>query len=226
MVRMIRAITTVGCTGTYTVAGSRIPKRQREKSAASRAADSGQERDSPAWWNTETAIPAVHRASPPAVAARHARGGGFRCVPGFHHRFDEWLATVPEDRSLEQEDDGHWIATHPELAGLFAEAQTIPARAGSIVIWHRLIPHTNGRNLSSTPRFAQYITMGPVPTDPEQLSKRRAINAELWQQQGKEDQTPISADPHEARRQQWAQRTPPARLTELGQRLAGLASWE
>ncbi len=157
---------------------------------------------------------------------RDADGGGFRCVPGFHHRFDEWLATVPEDRSLEQEDDGHWIATHPELAGLFAEAQTIPARAGSIVIWHRLIPHTNGRNLSSTPRFAQYITMGPVPTDPEQLSKRRAINAELWQQQGKEDQTPISADPHEARRQQWAQRTPPARLTELGQRLAGLASWE
>jgi hypothetical protein len=157
---------------------------------------------------------------------READGGGFRCVPGFHRRFDEWLATVPKDRSLEQGDGGHWIATHPELEGLFAEAQTIPAEAGSLVIWHRLIPHGNGRNLSTTPRFAQYITMGLAPTDPEQLEQQRAKNIEVWQKRGERWRAPLSADEREARWQRWEQRTPPARLTDLGKRLVGLVPWE
>jgi hypothetical protein len=157
---------------------------------------------------------------------RDADGGGFRCVPGFHRRFDEWLATVPKDRSLEQEDGGHWMATHPELVGFFAEAQTIPAKAGSMVIWHRLLPHTNGRNLSATPRFAQYITMGPVPTDPEQLREQGAGNVEVWQKRGERWRAPLSEDAHEARWQRWEQSTPPAQLTELGKRLVGLEPWE
>jgi hypothetical protein len=156
---------------------------------------------------------------------RDTNGGGFRCVPGFHHRFNEWLATVPKDRSLEQEDGGHWIATHPELSGLFAEARTIPAKAGSLLIWHRLLPHTAGRNLSDTPRFAQYITMGPAPTDPELLAERRAESVDAWQKLG-EPHGPLSEDAHEARRQRWEQNTPPARLTELGKQLVGLVPWE
>ena len=156
---------------------------------------------------------------------RDSNGGGFRCVPGFHRRFDEWLATVPKDRSLEQEDRGHLIATHPELAGLFAEAQTIPAKAGSIVIWHRLLPHSNGRNLSDTPRFAQYICMGPAPTDPDQLRKRRAWIQDVFQR-GERRRVPLSDDAHEARWQRWEQSAPPAQLTELGNRLVGLVPWE
>ncbi len=157
---------------------------------------------------------------------RDADGGGFRCVPGFHRRFDEWLATVPKDRSLEQEDGGHLIATHPELAGLFAEAQTIPAKAGSIVIWHRLLPHSNSRNLSDTPRFAQYIAMGPVPTDPEQMREKRAHKVDTWQKWGERWRAPLSKDPRDARWRRWEQSTPPARLTELGKRLVGLVPWE
>ena len=157
---------------------------------------------------------------------RDANGGGFRCVPGFHRRFNEWLETVPKDRSLEQEDRGHLIATHPELAGIFAEAQSIPAKAGSIVIWHRLLPHGNGRNLSDTPRFAQYLCMGPLPTDPEALRERRAEMVDVWQKRGERWRAPLSEDAREARCQRWEQSTPPARLTELGKRLLGLVPWE
>ena len=157
---------------------------------------------------------------------READGGGFRCVPGFHREFNEWLATVPEDRSLEQGDDGHWLATHPELAGYFAKARTIPAKAGSIVIWHRLLPHSNARNLSATPRFAQYVTMGPVPDDPEKLKEQSAGYVDAWQKRGERWRAPLSEDEREVRWQRWERATGPAELTELGKRLLGAMPWE
>ena len=57
----------------------------------------------------------------------------------------------------------------------------VPARrAGSIVIWHRLLPHSNGRNLSDSPRFAQYITMSPAPTDPDEFAKQSKERVDMW----------------------------------------------
>ena len=51
----------------------------------------------------------------------------------------QWLATVPPSRSMAEEDGGHVIANHPELAAeLEPLAETIAAPAGSLVIWHRL----------------------------------------------------------------------------------------
>jgi len=157
---------------------------------------------------------------------RDVDGGGFRCVPGFHRRFNEWLASVPKDQSLEQKDDGHWLATHPELAEYYAEARNIPAQEGSLVIWHRLLPHSNGRNLSDTPRFAQYISMGPVPDDPQQQRKRAEANIDTWQKRGERWQAALSDDAREARWQQWERSRPPAKLTELGKRLVGVVPWD
>ena len=64
--------------------------------------------------------------------------------------------------SLEQEDDGHWLRTHKQLAQqLEPEAVTVPARAGSLVVWHRLLPHGNVSrtidpcSLNSPPQFQQ-----------------------------------------------------------------------
>ena len=132
----------------------------------------------------------------------------------------------PKDRSLELEDAGNRIATHPELAGHFADAKSIPAKAGSVVIWHRLIPHSNSRNLSDTLRFAQYITMNPAPTEPEKQKKQSANQVNVWQNRGERRLAPLSKDVREARRQRWEQSTSPVRLTELGKRLAGLVPWE
>ncbi|NKB72142.1 MAG: hypothetical protein GKR89_34120 [Candidatus Latescibacteria bacterium] len=157
---------------------------------------------------------------------RDEDGGGFRCVPGFHRRFHQWLASLPQDRSLEQEDGGHWLANHPDLEDLFAEARNIPAKAGSLVIWHRLLPHTNGRNLSETPRFAQYITMGSVPDDPAERAQQAAQNVERWQKRGPAWSGPLADDERVARQQRREREAPPAALTELGQRLVGAMPWE
>lgn len=145
---------------------------------------------------------------------READGGGFRCVPGFHHRFNDWLASLPEDRSLDSKDGGQWIVNHPELEGLFAEAQTVPAKAGSLVIWHRLLPHINGRNLSSTPRFAQYITMDEPPADPDEREAARAQRIAAWNKTALQERE-LSDNERAARQQRWELDHPPAELTAL-----------
>jgi hypothetical protein len=156
---------------------------------------------------------------------RDADGGGFRCVPGFHRRFDDWLASLPDDRSLESSDGGQWIVNHPELEGLFAEAQTIPATEGSLVLWHRLLPHINGRNLSTTPRFAQYITMEEPPTDPQEYDSARAQRIAAWEKSTAQQQ-PLSDNERQARQQRWDRDHPPAQLTRLGEKLLGLVPWD
>ena len=51
---------------------------------------------------------------------------------------------------MAEEDGGHMIANHPELAAeLEPLAETIAAPAGSLVIWHRLC--VAGTSLLSTP---------------------------------------------------------------------------
>lgn len=156
---------------------------------------------------------------------REVDGGGFRCVPGFHRRFNDWLATLPKDKSLESKDGGQWIVNHPELEGLFAEARNIAAAAGSLVIWHRLLPHINGRNLSSTPRFAQYIAMEEPPADAEELDTARAQRIAAWEKTTAR-QHPLADNERQARQQQWDRDNPPAVLTDLGKKLLGLVEWE
>ena len=157
---------------------------------------------------------------------RDEDGGGFRCVPGFHRQINDWLATLAPDRSLESSDEGNWIATHPDLQGILAEARTIPAKAGSIVIWHRLLPHSNGRNLSDSPRFAQYITMDIAPADPDEFEKQSKSRVDMWQKTGERWQAPISDNPRQARWQQWESSRPPAQLTTLGKKLIGALPWD
>ena len=73
--------------------------------------------------------------------------GGFRCVPGFHRVFEEWVQTQPPDRSKWQLDLTGW------------EERPIAAAAGDLVIWNSLLPHGNGPNHAEKPRLAQYISM-------------------------------------------------------------------
>jgi hypothetical protein len=136
-------------------------------------------------------------------------GGGFRCVPGFARRWRAWLDTVPPSRSMAEADGGHVIVNHPELAAeLEPLARTIPAAAGSLVIWHRLTPHSNGRNTSATPRFAMYITMGPG-------RESRAKSIERWRKTSDESEPNLD----------WEQSLPPATLSPLGRQLLGLDLW-
>ena len=59
------------------------------------------------------------------LADTPANGGGFQCVSGFHHRFEEWVETVaPEDR-------GKNFEQQPTLKHL--KAEPIVGKAGDLV---------------------------------------------------------------------------------------------
>jgi hypothetical protein len=86
------------------------------------------------------------------LADTSAEQGGFQCVPALFRQFDDWVRTQPPDRN----------PFTPDLAGF--EIEPIPARAGDLIIWNRLLAHGNGHNVSDKPRLAQYIAM--VEADP------------------------------------------------------------
>ncbi|HMJ78371.1 MAG TPA: phytanoyl-CoA dioxygenase family protein [Iamia sp.] len=75
--------------------------------------------------------------------------GALQVVPGFHHRLaDGWL-------------DG-LAGADPRMVDLSAEAVTVPAAAGDLVIWRQEIPHGASANRTDRPRLAQYVTQYPM----------------------------------------------------------------
>jgi ectoine hydroxylase-related dioxygenase (phytanoyl-CoA dioxygenase family) len=71
--------------------------------------------------------------------------GALELVPGFHNRLESWLAGLG-DRDPRQED-------------ISADAITIAAGAGDLVIWHQALPHGASHNRARQPRMAQYLNM-------------------------------------------------------------------
>lgn len=69
--------------------------------------------------------------------------GALALVPGFHHRLDEWLDALGN--------------RDPRQIDLDAEAITIPADAGDLVIWRQDLPHGASPNRAARPRMAQYV---------------------------------------------------------------------
>ena len=129
--------------------------------------------------------------------------GGFRCVPGFHHHYETWIKTQPEDRN-------GW---YPDLTGL--EVKAIPGKAGDLIIWHTFLPHGNGRNTSDKPRLAQFITMSPANFENEEGRQKRI---EQWRERLVPKGFP--GDPRAVE-----QHHPPAELTGLGKKLLGYEPW-
>jgi hypothetical protein len=132
--------------------------------------------------------------------------GGFQCVPGMHRNLEEWTKTQPKDRNPRV----------PDLTG--RTVVPIPAKAGDLIIWDRLLPHGNGRNLSDRPRLAQYITMFPAV---ELDTRTRDYRVRLWQRRLHPRCRAFPGDPRRVERTRY--RT--AELTELGRRLLGADPW-
>lgn len=78
-----------------------------------------------------------------------AEQGAFRCVPGFQHRLEQWLADVPAGQNPREIDLEH------------LGAQPIPGKAGDLVLWHQALPHGSGVNRAHYPRVVQYIRYAP-----------------------------------------------------------------
>jgi len=78
--------------------------------------------------------------------------GALRVMPGFQHRIDSWLASLPAGCNPTLED----------FAAL-GEVRSIAARAGNLIIWSAALPHGPQANTASQPRIVHYLTMYPTP---------------------------------------------------------------
>jgi ectoine hydroxylase-related dioxygenase (phytanoyl-CoA dioxygenase family) len=131
-----------------------------------------------------------------------ADGGAFCGVPGVF------------------EDLAGWVERHPDagLGGVDLEGHEIvpvPGRAGDLVVFDARLPHGNGANLAGAPRAAQYLGYWPAGV----LGDDPADVAELYRSG--------MAPSHLRTRPGWdaPQPWPPAELSPLGRRLAGLDAW-
>jgi Phytanoyl-CoA dioxygenase (PhyH) len=76
--------------------------------------------------------------------------GAFTCVPGFHRRLADWLASLPAGADPRTQ-DLHALGSRP-----------IGGRAGDLVIWNDALPHGSSPNSGRMPRIVQYIKMYPT----------------------------------------------------------------
>ena len=96
----------------------------------------------------------------------------------------------------------------------------MPAKAGSLLIWHKALPHGNGRNTSDKPRLAQYMNFYPVPNSMDE--ERRQERITLWRERRALGRGPYPGDPRG-----WeAKNYRSAELTPLGRKLLGFDLWD
>ncbi|GAB3063509.1 phytanoyl-CoA dioxygenase family protein [Virgibacillus ainsalahensis] len=135
-----------------------------------------------------------------------AEMGGFQCIPELYRDFPEWVKKQPEDR------DPH----HPDTTGY--TPTKIIQEAGDLVIFNAMQPHGIRPNVSDHPRMAQYISMFPAQEEDEALRQDR-INS--WN-----DRIPPQGDAFPGDPRNWEQeKYDRAELSELGEKLLGLTSW-
>ncbi len=130
--------------------------------------------------------------------------GAFACVPAIYQNLSSHLTE-------HQGDDNR---RHPQIAD--AELTQVEGAAGSLVVFHRLMPHTSVLNRTDQHRFVQYVTMAPVTTPVER--EQRILE---WQNK----MPPAWAINQKIADQQIPEPGPPATLTALGRRLVGLDEW-
>jgi len=139
--------------------------------------------------------------------------GGFQCVPRLFREFKEWVKTQPADRN----------PSAPDLTGF--DVEPIPAQAGDLIIWNRLLAHGNGHNVSDQPRLAQYIAMfeaEPETAGSEGWGGGRETRIREWRERLSPDAAWAPGDPRG-----WEQKHgKTAELTPLGRKLLGLDLWE
>ncbi|MEO6939174.1 MAG: phytanoyl-CoA dioxygenase family protein [Candidatus Kapaibacterium sp.] len=75
--------------------------------------------------------------------------GAFTLVPGFQHRIESWMNSLPK-------------GVTPQLQDLYALGhKPIGGKAGDFILWHQALPHASSPNTSTRPRIVQYINWKP-----------------------------------------------------------------
>lgn len=129
--------------------------------------------------------------------------GPFIIVPGFHRRIESWLKSLPPTAIPSQED----------LLGMGTVKVT--GRAGDLVIWNSLCPHSGGvnNNKEGKVRVVQYILYN--------YSKDQSYEARRWRIEFHRDGQPGNGNRHGMPNEKGG-----VELTPLGRKMAGLDPWE
>jgi hypothetical protein len=130
--------------------------------------------------------------------------GAFCCVPSVYQRLDEWLATRNSDAEVRRPDVSGEPLVH------------VGGPAGSLVMFHRLMPHSSAPNESTRPRWVQYVAMHPAGSEDERAERVRDYLQKM---------PPAWAIRQKIPGQQMPEPGAPARLTPLGRKLVGLDRW-
>jgi len=133
-----------------------------------------------------------------------AEQGAFCCVPSVYRQLDGWLANHNSDAEVRRPD----MSSEPLVR--------VGGPAGSLVMFHRLMPHSSASNESDRPRFVQYVGMGPQGSDEE-----RAVRVHDYLHK----MPPAWAIRQNVPGQQMPEPGAPAHLTPLGRKLVGLDRW-
>ena len=163
------------------------------------------DRTSPLHWDTDPRRPR-HAEFQGLVYLRDTteEQGAFCCAPDVYANLPEWVA----NRSLAE--------ARAAVNASDTRVRPIGGRAGSMVIWHRQMPHSSARNDAGLPRWVQYVTMDVAGDEAERLDRVRLFE---------EQRPPEWAVRQEVPGQLIPESGPVAELTPLGRRLVGLERW-
>ena len=132
-------------------------------------------------------------------------GGGFQCLPDVFRNLDAWLTRYARRRDFD--------FFYPGLNDW--DTIQVEGKAGDVILWSTQLPHGSAINLSNRPRIAAFVSMAPCGDDAE---LRKSMKT-WWLTKRAPDYwrgLPGQLDPEPG---------PPAVLSDLGLKLAGMSSW-
>lgn len=130
--------------------------------------------------------------------------GTFCCVPSIYKNIQSYIET----------NKGNDLARKPRVAD--EDILRVTGAAGSLVLFHRLMPHSGLLNRSDKPRFVQYVAMNPMGNE-----ELRQIRVKNWQ----ECLPPEWAIRQKIEKQKIPEPGLAAALTPLGRKLVGVDPW-
>lgn len=165
-------------------------------------------------WESEVEIDAFHWDGDPTSEDFSLQGlvylrdtppesGGFSCLPDIYSRLDNWLL-LNDPKSLRS-------------SSVNFPKKVIGAPAGSLVIWHRRMPHSSSLNLGLVPRWVQYVTMD--------YSEAAGVQRHQRTRDFIERRPPAWAIRQNVVGQQVPEPGPNVELTSLGRKLVGIDGW-
>jgi Phytanoyl-CoA dioxygenase (PhyH) len=133
-----------------------------------------------------------------------AEQGAFAMVPDLYRSLDDWLAPGRTNAEVRRPD----VSGYPLVP--------VGGEQGTMVLWHRKMPHTSLANNSDRPRLVQYVAMNHLGDEAARLRNGRDCLVKRPPAWAIRQKVPGQMDPEPG---------PPVQLTALGRRLAGVDPW-